>query len=255
MQKSFHSLLIASVMTFGALCAQGSEANAQAIVLAVKGSVTAVMAGQAATPVKVGDRLPVGAVITTAPDSETDIQVFNGAVATVRSDTTCALEKLSVTASGGVVTKQTALIDLKVGTIASNIDPANHNINDYGIRTPKGVAAARGTVYVVNVKPNGKTQVFVTNSAVTFTINVTDAAGNKTTSTVTIPAGTQVTVSNTGVVSQTTLTPEQLQQANKDAKPSDDNSVKGGDDTKGSTPPAPPVIILDPKKTVSPSST
>ena len=240
MQKSFYSLLIASVMTFGALCAQGSEANAQAIVLAVKGSVTAVMAGQAATPVKVGDRLPVGAVITTAPDSETDIQVFNGAVATVRSDTTCALEKLSVTASGGVVTKQTALIDLKVGTIASNIDPANHNINDYGIRTPKCVAAARGTVYVVNVKPNGKTQ---------------DAAGNKTTSTVTIPAGTQVTVSNTGVVSQTTLTPEQLQQANKDAKPSDDNSVKGGDDTKGSTPPAPPVIILDPKKTVSPSST
>ena len=210
-------------MTFGALCAQGAEVTAQAIVLTVKGPVTVLTQDGKTAPMKAGDKLSVGAVITTGPDGSADIQVFNGAVATIRSDTTCSVEKLSVTTSGGVVTKQTGLLNLKVGTIASNIDPANHNINDYGIRTPKGVAAARGTSYVVNVNVTGKTQVFVITSAITFT--VTNPTTGQVVSTQTLTPGDQVTVSPTGVVTVVKLTGQARQDAIDQGKPVDPNNV------------------------------
>jgi len=200
MKKSFYSLLIAAVFSLGSLCASGAEATAQAIVLKVKGSPTAIFAGQTQSVVlKVGDKLPQGVTIVTSSDSEVAIQAFNGAVSTIKAGTTVNLEKLSVTTSGGAVTKQTALLNLKVGSIVSNIDPANHNINDYGIRTPKGVAAARGTVYEVNVSATGAVQVFVTNSVVDF------VGPNGVT--VRVQAGYQVTVDANGNISTPILAP------------------------------------------------
>ncbi|HTJ77487.1 MAG TPA: FecR domain-containing protein [Rariglobus sp.] len=192
MKKPFYSLLIGLLFSLGSLCAHGAEATSQAIVLKVKGTVNYTMPGQT-TPValKVGDKLPQGATIVTGAKSEASIQAFNGAVAYIMPDTTANLEKLSVTTSGGVVTKQTALLNLKVGTILSTIDPANHNINDYGIRTPKGVAAARGTAYGVTVTTTGKVQLFVTNSAVTFTNSTTGKS-------ITVPAGSAVAVHEDG---------------------------------------------------------
>ena len=246
-------------MTFGALCAQGAEVTAQAVVLTVQGPVTMVMKDGTTAVMKAGDKLSVGTVITTGPSGAADIQVFNGAVATIRPDSTCNLEKLSVTTSGGVVTKQTALLDLKVGTIASNIDPANHNINDYGIRTPKGVAAARGTAYTVNVTSNGRTQVFVSSSAITFTVT-TMVNGQPVTTSQTVPAGSQITVSGTGVVTVVPLTGAALEDAKEQGKPvnkenapnvtvtpTGNNNNSGNDTDKGNNP---ALLILD---TVSPS--
>ena len=129
MKKSFYSVLIAIVFSFAGLCAQGAEATAQAIVLKVKGSCVATVGGQSTT-LKVGDKVPQGALIVTSPDSEVDLQTFNGAVATIEANSTVNVEKLSVTTTGGAVTKQTSLLNLKVGSIISNIDPANHAIND-----------------------------------------------------------------------------------------------------------------------------
>ena len=199
MKKPFYFLLIAALFSIGSLCARGAEATSQAIVLKVKGTVTVIAAGQTEpVTLKVGDKLPQGATIVTGADSEVDVQAFNGAVATIKSGSTVNLEKLSVTTSGGVVTKQTALLNLKVGAIYSNIDPANHNINDYGIRTPKGVAAARGTTYGVQVKADGTVQLFVTTSAVTFYNTSTGKS-------VTVPAGSAIKVSPTGVVSSISI--------------------------------------------------
>ena len=259
MKNSFYSLLIASVMTFGALCAQGAEATAQAVVLTVQGPVSVTVAGGDTTLIKAGERLPQGAVIKSEAGGQADIQVFNGAVATIRPDTTVILEKLSVTASGGVVTKQTALLNLKVGSIASNIDPANHNINDYGIRTPKGVAAARGTSYTVNVTANGQTQVFVSQSAITFTVT-TIVNGQPVVSSQIVPANSQITVSPTGEISVIKLKGSDLQEAKDNSKPVDEKNapnvtVTGKNDNndnnanQGNNPP--PLLILDP---VSPSS-
>jgi len=188
MKKSFYSLLIAALFSISSLCAHGAEATAQAIVLKVTGTVHAISAGQTESViVKVGDKLPQGATIVTDANSEVDVQAFNGAVATIKAGSTVNLEKLSVTTADGVVTKQTALLSLKVGVILSEIDPANHNINDYSIRTPKGVAAARGTSYGVQVKTDGTVQLFVTTSAVTFYNTTTGKS-------LTVPAGSAVAV-------------------------------------------------------------
>lgn len=195
MKKSFYSLLIATVVALSSLCAQGAEVTSQAIVLKVKGSVHAIIAGQnQPVVVKVGDKLPQGSTIVTSPESEVDIQAFNGAVATIKADSTVGLDKLSVTTSGGAVTKQTALLDLKVGKILSKIDPANHNINDYSIKTPKCVAAARGTAYTVTVTATGKVQVTVTESVV-------EVINTKTGEVVKVQAGYAVTIDEKGNIS------------------------------------------------------
>ena len=194
MNKTFYSFLLVAMFSFSALFAKGAEITAQAIVLKVNGTVHANIGGKM-TVVKVGDKLPEGATIITSPASTVEVQTFTGAVASIEANTTVVLEKLSVTTSGGAVTKQTALLNLKVGSILSTIDPANHNINDYGIRTPKGVAAARGTVYKVTVSATGKVQVFVTSSTVEF-INPT--TGQK----VRVEAGFMVTVDENGNISQ-----------------------------------------------------
>jgi uncharacterized membrane protein YgcG len=233
MKKTFIPLIIAAVFSLGSLCANGAEATAQAIVLKIKGSATAVFAGQSqSATLKVGDKLPQGATIITNPDSEVDIQAFNGAVATIKANTTVNLEKLSVTSSGGAVTKQTALLDLKVGSVLSNIDPVNHNINDYGIRTPKGVAAARGTVYTVSVTRTGTVKVYVTDS--TVIINPVTGAQVK------VAAGKMVTINSQGVVSEpfTPSTEERREMVRTGTRSEDgtgetDGGGSGGDGPSG----------------------
>ena len=201
MKKTLFTLIISSFLSFGSLCVNAAEANAQALVIKIKGSVTSLSSGQVQpATLKVGDKLSQGATIVTSPDSEVDIQAFNGAVASIKANSTVNLEKLSVITSGGSVTKQTALLNLKVGDVLSTIDPANHNINDYGIRTPKGVAAARGTVFGVSVSKSGNVKVYVTTSTVVFTNPVTNQS-------VTVAAGYQISVDEDGIISTPVLAP------------------------------------------------
>ncbi len=67
-----------------------------------------------------------------------------------------------------MVTQQTAILNLKSGNLVSTLDPANKRINNYGVRTPKGVAAARGTTYTVSVSQTG-THVATMSGRVTLT--------------------------------------------------------------------------------------
>jgi hypothetical protein len=136
-----------------------------------------------------GSMLPAGTLIETGRDSEVFIQPFTGVVANIRPSTKVYLEKLSATTAGAVVKKQTALLDLKAGTVVSTIDPALHAINDYGVRTPKGIAKAQGTSFSASVEEDGfsvattaDTVTFVTPAGTTYSI----AAGQVT---VTTPGG------------------------------------------------------------------
>ncbi len=128
-------------------------------------------------------KLPVGALIITEDDGEVLLQPFIGTIATIRPKSRLAIEKLSVTTVAGTVKKQTALLELKAGTVVSTIDPEKKDINDYGVRTPKGVANAQGTSFSVSVEDDGfsvaataDTVSFVTPTGVTYSI----AAGNVT---------------------------------------------------------------------------
>jgi hypothetical protein len=124
--------------------------------------------GSAETVLKEGDLLPMGTTIMTEAGSELYLETFKGAIANLRPSSTMAIEKLSVTTVQEVVKKQTSVLFLKAGTVVSTIDPATKEINDYGVRSPKGLAHASGTSFTVTVDDDNFS-VATTADAVLFT--------------------------------------------------------------------------------------
>jgi len=169
MKKSLHLLFITAIVSVTVVCARATEAVSDAIVLKAQAGAQARLPGQAVpAEIKAGDKLPQGTVIQTSNKSEVEIQAFSGSTTVIKPGTKVELSKLSLTSSGGVITKQTALLNLTIGTLVSTLDPANKSINDYSIRTPKGVAAARGTIYTVTVSETGAVRTFVARGVVVF---------------------------------------------------------------------------------------
>ena len=192
MKMSLRSLFIAGLVSLTAVCVQAAEVLSEAVVLKLTGPAEAVFPGQTQpVSLKVGDKLPQGTTITTSSTSEVDVQVFPGTTATIKAGSKVDIEKLALSSSNGVVTKQSSVINLKVGSVVSDLDPAKKSINDYSIRTPKGVAAARGTIYVVYVFSDGSTVTYVARGSVTF-VNPTTGKS------VTVNAGFAVKVDASG---------------------------------------------------------
>ncbi len=198
MKKSLHSLFVAAIVSVTSICAQAAETLSEAVVLKTKGDVQAVLPGQSVpTAVKAGDKLPEGTVIETADKSEVEIQVFSGTVAKIEAGSKVDLSKVSISTENGAITKQTALLNLRIGTVVSTLDPSKKAINDYSIRTPKGVAAARGTRYTVSVSATGEVRTFVARGQVVFLNTVTGQS-------VTVPNGYVVVVDADGNISEPT---------------------------------------------------
>jgi hypothetical protein len=122
-----------------------------------------------AKPLTVGMAIPEGATIRTSPGSEVFLEVFPGGIATIAAESTVLVEKLALVKDGDTITSQEALLDLKKGNIVSSLDPTKKAINHYGVRTPKGVAAARGTVYTATVGDQQYTIVTGLSGEVTIT--------------------------------------------------------------------------------------
>lgn len=228
MKKSLHSLFIAGLVSLTAVCVQAAEVLSEAVVLKLSGPAEAVFPGQTKpVALKVGDKLPQGTTITTSNTSEVDVQVFPGTTATIKAGSKVDLEKLALSSSNGVVTKQSSVINLKVGSLVSDLDPAKKAINDYSVRTPKGVAAARGTIYVVYVLSDGSTVTYVARGSVTF-INPTTGQS------VTVNAGFAVKVDSAGNIGtpNTSLGRELSAELKKGARITDsDTTVTEGVDT------------------------
>ncbi|MSU48984.1 MAG: hypothetical protein EXS37_07855 [Opitutus sp.] len=174
--------------------ARAAETATKALVLKIIGSSAQVLlpGASAATVLAEGAQLPEGATIITGAGTEVYLKPFEGAVSTIKENSTVGLEKLSVESSGGTVSQQTATLDLKSGNIVSSLDPAKKKINNYGVRTPKGVAAARGTTYTVSL--DGGTYTIVTGTG-TVTITPEEIPGQPPPVPVSIAAG-KVSVGN-----------------------------------------------------------
>ncbi len=156
----------------------------EAVVLTVTGKAKSQpSASGAQADLADGAKLHQGAVIITSDDGEVYLQPFDGAIATIKPGSRVAIEKLSIAIAGGVVRKQTALLDLRKGTMVSMLDPdpAKRKIDNYGVRTPKGIATAHGTSFSVSVTDDdfsvaatADSVTFVTPSGTSYSI----AAGN-----------------------------------------------------------------------------
>ena len=173
-----HYKILLSLFAAGLLATVASAHEAKIIKLS--GSATVSLPGQPNQPVTLGMMIPQGATIKTGADGEVFLETFNGGVATIAKGSTVVVEKLNVTTENGQVTLQEAQLDLRIGNIVSTLDPNKKKINKYGVKTPKGVAAARGTVLSVSVDGLGGSSV----TALTGTVIVTSDLG-----TFTLPVG------------------------------------------------------------------
>jgi hypothetical protein len=198
MKKSIQSLLIAAIVSVTVVCVQAAETASEVVVLKVKGAAKAVLPGST-TPVdiKAGTMLPQGTVVETSAGGAVELQVFPGVVTKIEENSKVDLSKVSLSTSQGVVTKQSAIIGLSVGSVVSKLDPSKKAINDYSVSTPKGVAAARGTEYKVVVASNGDVRLYVKSGSVTLTPKAGGAP-------VVVQAGYYVTIGADGSISQPT---------------------------------------------------
>ncbi|HTZ21756.1 MAG TPA: hypothetical protein VMC06_12815, partial [Opitutaceae bacterium] len=94
------------LVSLPALCA------ADATLLRKTGSVTVTPKGGQATELNVNDKIPDGATVKTGPGAEAYLQPIDGAVATMKANTTLEIGTGNAT------------INLKSGNLVSTIDPA-----------------------------------------------------------------------------------------------------------------------------------
>lgn len=121
----------------------------------------------------VGLEIPVGSMIEVKAGTRLFFKTFEGQITVVEPDSLIFLETIEVTSDD----KEKTVVELKSGNLVANLDPKKRGTNDYGVRTPKGVAAARGTNYTVSV--NGQT-VVVSVVAGVVSINIPDLSGGTT---------------------------------------------------------------------------
>jgi len=93
-----------------------------------------------------GQVIPEGSLVTVPDGGKLFLRTFAGTITTVEGGSTIFVEQVEQVGS-----KEVTRIELKSGDLVAVLDPAKRDVNDYGVRTPKGVAAARGTNYGVSV--------------------------------------------------------------------------------------------------------
>ncbi len=149
-----------------AVSAFAQSTATEATVARVTGTVTATLADGSTVTVTEGTKLPQGATITTGDKSEAFLVSHGDTTSVIAANSVVEIAELSTTSAGGKVTEQKATLDLKSGNLVAKLNPAKKSVNQYAVRTPKGVAAARGTVFTVQYK-GGTYSIAVVNGVVT----------------------------------------------------------------------------------------
>jgi hypothetical protein len=153
-QKALWLLLATLFIGIGAPMALAQTAESGKVTL-VAGVVEYRAPGAAYATAKRGDILPVGTEVRTAAGARAVIVAGPGAAIRVGPDSTIVLSKLALDqAIAGASSANDMLIDVREGTVSALIDRAKQPGANFQVRTPQGVAAARGTFYAVTVRGN-----------------------------------------------------------------------------------------------------
>jgi hypothetical protein len=106
--------------------------------------------GGAAKALAVNDAVPVGSIVKTGAASRAVVVLTGQSAVRVAENSEVVIETLDASATNPKV-----LLDLKAGSLGALIKPQAQTAMDFRIKTPSGVAAARGTFFAVAVE-NGK---------------------------------------------------------------------------------------------------
>jgi hypothetical protein len=137
------------VVLLGVVLQAGSAFAQQAKILKIVGNASAVTVTGAAGAVAPGMTLPVSARIVTGTGVEVFVEAVTGVVAVIKPNADVTVASLG--------SEENRTLDLRQGSVVSLVDPKRYKANTYGVKTPRGVAAARGTVYVTTVNGDEST--------------------------------------------------------------------------------------------------
>lgn len=116
-------------------------------VLAVHGQVSWVDARGRPTRIRAGDNIPVGALVRTGTQDSLSLGLLDDSRVLVKSDSEVRLE------SNAEITRdkrRSILLDLRRGALENDVEKRSSSGGRFEIRTPAGIAAARGTAFRVN---------------------------------------------------------------------------------------------------------
>jgi hypothetical protein len=150
-----------------AVSAFAQTTQTQANVARVTGSATVTLPDGSSVPLTAGMKVAQGATITTGADGDVYLETHQGYVTSIKGDSTVTVDDVSVTTENGQVKEERTMLDLKSGNLVASLDPKKKAVNNYQVRTPKGVAAARGTTFTMMFR-NQKYTVAVINGAVSI---------------------------------------------------------------------------------------
>lgn len=133
----------------GGLFAQNPAPTSGKVTVSV-GDVKVTPPGGAAKALAAGEIVAVGSTVTTGAGARAVIVMTPRSAIRVGENSTVVIEEVVEAATPPKVT-----IDLKDGSLGALLKPGAGAEMDFKIKTPSGIAAARGTFYAVVVE-NGK---------------------------------------------------------------------------------------------------
>lgn len=104
-------------------------------------------AGDAPVAIKAGDKVAIGSTIKTGAGARAVVVITSRSAIRIAENSEVVLEVIDETVLPKKVT-----IDLKDGSLSALLKPNAAGELDFQVRTPSGVAAARGTFFSVAVK-------------------------------------------------------------------------------------------------------
>jgi hypothetical protein len=99
-----------------------------------------------------GQKLAVGTTVVTGPGGEAVIMTTPGAAIHVQENSRVVLQFNEFSEEKGKITNRKTVVDLQDGTLSALISKNDPKTTRFEVRTPQGVAAARGTFFGVTVQ-------------------------------------------------------------------------------------------------------
>lgn len=123
------------------------EIPAQAVARHTLGAVT--VNGRA---LQIGDQLSEDDTIQTGPDGSATLQLIDGSLLSISPDSSLTLQRLRAFKGTGLTD---SMIDMKNGSLESEVAPQKTGVGRFEVRTPVTVTGVRGTNLRVHATPQG----------------------------------------------------------------------------------------------------
>ncbi|HTJ78230.1 MAG TPA: FecR family protein [Rariglobus sp.] len=123
-----------------------------------------------AHPALKGESVIIGTRISTGADGRVVLTPMPGVKSMIAPNTIVVLESASDSHPSATEVKHQATLDLKVGAVVSDLQKQPGATFDYSIRTPRGLAGARGTTFTVGLNDAGIQTIVVSHGTISLTL-------------------------------------------------------------------------------------